>query len=313
MPCGRLWAATGGGSCGADCTGGGVMGKRSRRDDDTGSLFRMLEDKLELERSFGVDVVPVGKKRSVAKEEMPVEQKRSEEALVGEPPVPQREGATASSSPLRPGEGLPRAQSRGKGEGVVVGAGGSKAERLAALEREMRDCMDCPLGATRTNLVFGVGDAEADILFIGEAPGADEDAQGEPFVGRAGQVLTRIINAMGLERSDVYIGNILKCRPPGNRNPRPSEVFHCLSYLREQVRIIEPKVIVCLGGVAAKTLLQINMPVGRMRGSWLDYEGIPVLVTFHPAYLLRNPAGKTTVWEDMKMVLHKLGLPIPER
>jgi DNA polymerase len=199
-----------------------------------------------------------------------------------------------------------------KSEEVGLPAGGSKAEQLAALEKELADCHDCPLGATRTNLVFGVGNPEADILFIGEAPGADEDAQGIPFVGRAGQLLTKIVEAMGLQRSDVYIANILKCRPPENRNPRPSEVACCLPHLRRQIDIIRPKVIVCLGGVAAKTLLASDLPVGRMRGTFLDYNGIPLLVTFHPAYLLRNPADKNIVWEDMKMVLHKLGLPIPK-
>jgi len=173
--------------------------------------------------------------------------------------------------------------------------------------------MECALGQTRTNLVFGEGNPDADILFIGEAPGADEDAQGRPFVGRAGQLLTKVINAMGLTRSDVYIANILKCRPPGNRDPRPSEVVSCLPVLRHQIRIIDPKVIVCLGGVSAKTLLQTDMPVGRLRGTFHDYEGIPLLVTYHTAYLLRNPAGKAQVWDDMKKVLHKLGLPIPEK
>ena len=188
-----------------------------------------------------------------------------------------------------------------------------KADQLAELEEQMRECHQCSLGATRTNLVFGEGSAHADLMFIGEAPGEEEDAQGLPFVGRAGKLLDRVIEAMGLKRSDVYIGNILKCRPPGNRNPRPSEVAPCLPYLRRQIEIIQPKVIVCLGGVAAQTLLETSAPVGRLRGTFHDYHGIPLLVTYHTAYLLRNPAGKADVWDDMKKVLHKLGLPIPEK
>jgi DNA polymerase len=249
------------------------MTKRGGEEDGTGSLFRMLEDKLDLERRFGVDVVPARKGN------------RKPDSS------PKREAAPAE----------------------LPSANGSKAEQLAALEREMAECHECPLGGTRTNLVFGVGNPEADLMFIGEAPGADEDAQGIPFVGRAGQLLTRVINAMGLQRSDVYIANILKCRPPENRSPRPSEVACCLPYLRRQIRIIQPKLIVCLGGVAAKTLLQTDLPVGRLRGAFHDYDGTPLLVTFHTAYLLRNPGDKAALWEDMKMVLHRLGLPIPQR
>jgi DNA polymerase len=195
---------------------------------------------------------------------------------------------------------------------IVLPPNASKHQRLEALKQEMLDCHQCPLAATRTNLVFGVGNPDADILFVGEAPGADEDAQGIPFVGRAGQLLTRIIIAMQLKREDVYIANILKCRPPGNRPPRPDEVIECLPYLRKQIAIIKPKAMVCLGATAAQTLLQTPMAVGRLRKHWHEYEGIPMLVTFHPAYLLRNPADKGEVWDDMKLVLHKLGLPIPK-
>jgi DNA polymerase len=258
------------------------MGDPKGQRKSTGSLFRMLENKLELERKFGVDLVPV----------------RKPEPAAAEP-----------AAPLPPGGGQGEGPQGRKSAQVVRG---SKAEQLAELEREMANCTECSLASTRTNLVFGVGSPEADILFIGEAPGADEDAQGIPFVGRAGQLLTKIIGAMGIRREDVYIANILKCRPPENRNPRPTEVVHCLPYIRRQIAVIRPKVIVCLGGVAAKTLLQSDMPVGRMRGTFLDYEGIPLIVTFHPAYLLRNPGGKTEVWEDMKRVLHKLGMPIPK-
>ena len=253
-----------------------MTGKNNTR--RTGSLFRMLQDKLELERSFGVEDVPYVEPGPI------------------ETPQPREESTVTKNTPREP----------------EASVDGSKAERLATLEREMSDCQLCPLGATRTNLVFGVGSADADLMFIGEAPGADEDAQGIPFVGRAGQLLTKIINAMGLSRDKVYIGNILKCRPPENRNPRPSEVVHCLPHLRRQIAIIDPKVLVCLGGVAAGTLLQSDTPVGRLRGRFHDYEGHKLLVTYHPAYLLRNPSGKPAVWDDMKMVLNSLGLPIPK-
>jgi DNA polymerase len=265
------------------------MGSPGKQRDETGSLFRMLEDKLELEKSFGVEVIPSGKEAPAA-ESIP----------------------SPSSGGEGQGEGRVAEGARERPEKIALPAGASKAERLAALEQEMAECHECALGSTRTNLVFGVGNPEAAIVFVGEAPGADEDAQGEPFVGRAGQLLTRIIGAMGLKREDVYIANILKCRPPGNRQPRPNEVIECLPYLRRQIAVIQPKVIVCLGGVAAQTLLQTDMPVGRMRHQWHDYDGVPLLVTFHPAYLLRNPNDKGEVWEDMKLVLHKLGLAIPK-
>jgi len=273
------------------------MSKHPPRDGRTGDLFRMLEDKLDLERKFGIEVVPTSRG-----DEAPTD---SPSPLGGEG---RGEGSNVSqSSPAEP------VQTEEKAPVTRLPDDAPQAERLAALEAEMTDCQECELGATRTNLVFGTGSPDADIMFVGEAPGADEDAQGEPFVGRAGKLLDKIIAAMGLKRADVYIGNILKCRPPGNRNPKPMEVLRCLPYLREQIRFIEPKVIVCLGGIAAKTLLMSDLPVGRLRGTFHDYHGTPLLVTFHPAYLLRNPAGKADVWNDMKMVLHRLGLPIPEK
>jgi len=194
----------------------------------------------------------------------------------------------------------------GNGEDDVAEAG-SKADRLAALEQEMADCHACPLGKTRTNLVFGAGSAEADLVFVGEAPGQDEDEQGIPFIGRAGQLLTKIIESgMKMDRGDVYICNILKCRPPKNRNPLPTEMFTCMPYLERQLEIIQPRVICCLGGIAAKALLNTDDAVGRLRGVWHDWRGIPLMVTYHPAYLLRNPSGKAKVWSDIKQVIAKL-------
>jgi DNA polymerase len=204
----------------------------------------------------------------------------------------------------------------------IAPAEGSKAARLAAMRNPVLACAKCPqLVKSRTQVVFGVGNPEADLMFVGEAPGEDEDKQGEPFVGKAGQLLTKIIETMGFRREDVYIGNVLKCRPdmppgvPGNRKPKPEEMQVCLPYLREQIEIIQPRVLVALGATALEGLTGQNIPVGRIRGKWQDFEGIPLMVTYHPAYLLRNQAlsEKRKVWEDMLAVMQKLGMPISEK
>jgi DNA polymerase len=175
---------------------------------------------------------------------------------------------------------------------------------LAALREEIGDCTRCPLHAQgRRQVVFGVGNARADLMFVGEAPGADEDRQGEPFVGPAGQLLTKIIEAIGLRREDVYIANVIKCRPPGNRNPEPIEVATCEPFLREQIAIIQPKVIVALGTFAAHLLLASDAPISRLRGHVHQIGGgIRLVPTFHPAFLLRSPERKRDTWEDMKIV-----------
>ena len=185
------------------------------------------------------------------------------------------------------------------------------SDTLAIIRQEVADCTRCDeLAATRTQTVFGVGNPHARLCFLGEAPGADEDRQGEPFVGRAGQLLTKIIEACTLTREDVYILNVLKCRPPANRTPLPHEVANCRGFLDRQLSLIRPEYICCLGTVAAQTLLQTDTPIGRMRGKFLDYQGIPVMCTYHPAYLLRNPAAKKDVWEDMKLLMRKLGIEL---
>jgi DNA polymerase len=177
------------------------------------------------------------------------------------------------------------------------------AEALAAIRADIGDCMRCKLHTLgRTQVVFGVGNPDADLMFVGEAPGADEDVQGIPFVGRAGQLLTKIIEAIGLTRDDVYIANIIKCRPPQNRNPEPDEVATCEPFLFRQIDIIKPKIIVALGKYAAQTLLRTETPISRLRGQQFDYRGARLIPTFHPAYLLRNPSSKREVWEDMKLV-----------
>jgi DNA polymerase len=184
-------------------------------------------------------------------------------------------------------------------------------DTLEVIRADVAACTACDeLARTRTQTVFGVGNPHARLCFLGEAPGADEDAQGEPFVGRAGQLLNRIIEACTLSRSDVYILNILKCRPPGNRNPLPHEADNCRGFLDRQLALIRPQFICCLGSVAAQNLLGTEQSIGRLRGKFHDYHGIAVMCTYHPAYLLRNPAAKKDVWEDMKMLLRKMGIKL---
>lgn len=182
-------------------------------------------------------------------------------------------------------------------------APGGVAADLATLARTVSVCTRCALHQSRTQTVFGVGNPRAKLMFIGEAPGADEDAKGEPFVGRAGQLLNKIIAAMGMKREDVYIGNILKCRPPQNRDPQPAEVACCEEYLRAQIALIRPKYICALGRIAAHWLLKTEAPLTALRAGEYTYEGIPVIVTYHPAALLRNPAFKAPCWEDMKKLM----------
>jgi uracil-DNA glycosylase family 4 len=178
---------------------------------------------------------------------------------------------------------------------------------LSAIRDDIGDCTRCKLhGMGRRQIVFGVGNPNADLMFVGEAPGADEDIQGIPFVGRAGQLLTKIIEAIGLTRDDVYIANVIKCRPPGNRNPEQDEVDSCEPFLFRQIDIIKPKVIVALGTFAARTLLRTLDPISRLRGRVYEYRGAKLIPTFHPAYLLRNPASKREVWEDMKLAKRHL-------
>jgi uracil-DNA glycosylase family 4 len=179
---------------------------------------------------------------------------------------------------------------------------------LEELREAIGDCRLCKLCTGRTNLVFGVGNPNARLMFVGEGPGRDEDLQGEPFVGRAGQLLTDIITkGMGLKRGDVYIANVVKCRPPENRNPEPGEVAACEPFLKKQIELIHPEVIVALGKFAVQTLLQSKMPITKLRGQWHTYQGIKLMPTFHPAYLLRNPGDKKLVWEDIKKVIEALG------
>ena len=177
-----------------------------------------------------------------------------------------------------------------------------------ALAAAVHGCRRCELCESRTQAVFGVGDRQARLMIVGEAPGAEEDRQGEPFVGRAGRLLNAMLRAVGLDRERVFIANILKCRPPGNRDPQPAEVAQCMPYLRRQIELISPALILCVGRIAAQNLLATDTPIGRLRGSLHRLEtGVPVIVTYHPAYLLRSPGEKRKAWEDLKLVIGALG------
>jgi uracil-DNA glycosylase family 4 len=175
------------------------------------------------------------------------------------------------------------------------------------------NCTRCKLHKGRTKIVFGVGNPKAELVFVGEGPGRDEDAQGEPFVGRAGKLLTQMIEAMGLRRQDVYICNVVKCRPPENRLPEKDEIATCSPYLLRQLGVIGPKVICCLGSCSAQTMLQTTEGISRFRGQWFDFRGSKLIATYHPAYLLRNPAAKGEVWKDLQKVMAVLGLQLPKK
>ncbi len=186
-------------------------------------------------------------------------------------------------------------------------------DSLERIREDIGDCQRCRLSKKRTNIVFGVGNPRAELMFVGEGPGHDEDIQGEPFVGRAGKLLTQMIEAMGLRRADVYIANVVKCRPPENRTPERDEMATCSPFLMRQIAVIQPKVIVALGAVAAKALLNTEKSVSHFRGEWFDFGAAKLMPTYHPAYLLRNPAAKGDVWKDLQKVMAYLGLQPPKK
>ena len=189
--------------------------------------------------------------------------------------------------------------------------GAKDNETLEDIRHDLGDCLRCKLSAGRKNIVFGSGSPQARLVFVGEGPGYDEDLQGEPFVGAAGQLLTKIIQAMGLTRETVYICNIIKCRPPGNRNPEPDEISACAPFLKRQLQTLSPDYICALGTFAAQTLLETTVPISRLRGRFFDYMGSRLLPTYHPAYLLRNPEKKRDVWQDMQILMRAMDLPLP--
>ena len=245
-------------------------------------MLEQVRAYIEYQQSTGLDAVP-RRPRAAA----PVERPSPAPAAAAAAPPPAK-AAAASADP-----------------GAVPGV--HRAATLEELRAELGDCQRCKLCTSRTHIVFGVGNPKAALMFVGEGPGRDEDLQAEPFVGRAGQLLTEIIiKGMKMRREDVYIANVIKCRPPQNRNPEPDEIATCQPFLLRQIEIIQPKVMVALGTFAAHTLLGIKTPITRLRGHWHDFQGIKLMPTLHPAYLLRNPADKRLVWEDIKMVLREL-------
>jgi len=228
-----------------------------------------------------------------------------------EAPLPKSIANSAPPSIAAPAVSL--ASRASSGPSLFEASNKLSTETLLQIRDDLGECTRCKLHDTRNKIVFGDGSPKARLIFVGEGPGADEDAQGLPFVGRAGKLLTQMIEAMGLERRDVYICNVVKCRPPGNRQPEPDEVASCSPFLFRQLDSINPQVIVCLGATAFQTLLATNRSISHYRGQWLDYRGYKMLPTYHPAYLLRNPAAKADVWKDLQKVMAELGLEVKKK
>src|SRR5262245_19574146 len=262
------------------------------------SVLRSLAAQVEWQRDCGAAWLPRGSvAHAAASPPAPGPELSAAPPERRAPPPP----AAAPSTPARGGA---------RTADLFSDPGLARTRTLDALRDHIGDCQRCKLaGMGRTTIVFGVGNRDADLMFVGEGPGADEDRQGEPFVGRAGQLLTEIITkGMKLRRADVYIANILKCRPPGNRNPEPDDIAQCMPFLARQIELVKPRVIVPLGTFAAQTLLDVKTPITRMRGVWHEYRGVKVMPTLHPAYLLRTPGDKRLVWADIKLVMAELGL-----
>ena len=262
----------------------------------TPEKLRALSDRVNYYRDLGIYDFYRREVKST-----PEQMARIEEGLALDMARPNAERDEKLTSPLNPTEGL-------------NGAPIDPLTVLRTIREDLGDCTRCRLHAQgRKQIVFGVGNPEADLMFVGEGPGADEDEQGEPFVGRAGQLLNKMIEAMGLKREQVYIANVVKCRPPGNRTPERDECDTCSPFLFRQIDTIKPRAIVALGAVAAKTLLGLNDTMANMRGQWFDYRGTKLRVTYHPAYLLRDPRQKGEAWKDLQEVMKLLGLQVPKR
>ena len=261
-------------------------------------LLEQVRAYVEYEQSTGIDSFPRRTGASGAREEILLSPLLSQGETKSS--LPQGEGKPPGAQPPKPIAAAASAD-------LFAAPGVRGATTLDALRTELGDCQRCKLAGGRTHIVFGVGNPNATLMFVGEGPGRDEDLKAEPFVGRAGQLLTEIITkGMKMRREDVYIANVIKCRPPENRNPEPDEIAACQPFLMRQIEIIRPKVIVALGTFAAQTLLGLRVPISRLRGHWYDFQGIKLMPTLHPAYLLRNPNYKKLVWEDIKMVLREL-------
>ena len=217
---------------------------------------------------------------------------------------------------LETGDGAGRSAARpmeARRGGRPLDEKGCGTPELRSVRGDLGECSRCKLAGGRTTLVFGVGNPRAELMFVGEGPGAEEDARGEPFVGKAGQLLTRMIEAMGFQRADVYIANVVKCRPPGNRDPEPDEITACEPFLKAQIAAVRPRVLVALGRFAVQTLLRDPTPISRQRGRWREYEGVRLMPTFHPAYLLRSPAEKKKAWGDLQLVMREFEKELPAK
>jgi DNA polymerase len=281
-----------------------------------GELIDATIQHLESLKARGVRFVPITSRFESAP---PQESARPSVGSVARPRQPLSEPA----KPTRVMHPPSRATAIANPPAVVARPSSAKEAALSEIRMRALACLKCPhLASARKNVVFGVGNAEADLLFVGEAPGADEDIEGEPFVGRAGELLTKIIEAMGLSRERVYIANILKCRPdmppgaPGNRKPTAEEMQTCIPFLHEQIDVIQPKLLVALGGTAVEGLLgPKEVGITRLRGNWQTYRGIPLMPTFHPSYVLRNQSASTKrqIWEDMLQVMERVGMPISDK
>jgi uracil-DNA glycosylase len=299
---------------------------------DRAKLLATLRDYVEQLREEGMEGLPAGAALQLRQAAVSAhaatagapslaERPRAAEAIAA--PTSERRAATDDEKRLviarddGASAAIPAAQSAkgaSPGELFYRYPGLEKTDSLESLREFIGECTRCKLAPMRTNLVFGVGDPGADLMFVGEAPGADEDMRGEPFVGRAGQLLTDIIErGMGLTRAEVYICNVIKCRPPENRNPEPDEVASCEPFLFRQIDLIRPRAIVGLGTFAVQALLKVKTPISKLRGIWQEVRGVKMMPTFHPAYLLRNPADKRLVWADIQEVMKLLGRPIPNR
>jgi uracil-DNA glycosylase len=266
---------------------------------DRSKILNSIRDYLEQLREEGIEGPPAPTPDPA----------RTAKASAKTAPATRRPIFSSAPAPPAIAEAAPSRSSTAPPDLLYRYPGLEKTEDLPALRAFIGDCTRCKLHPLRTNLVFGVGDPHADLMFVGEAPGADEDLRGEPFVGRAGQLLTDIIErGMGLPRSEVYICNVIKCRPPENRNPEADEVASCEPFLFRQIDLVKPRAIVGLGTFAVQALLKVKTPISKLRGKWQEFRGIKLMPTFHPAYLLRNPADKRLVWADIQEVMKLLGI-----
>jgi len=269
------------------------------------SLQQKIEDRLKYYEDLGIRLFY--KDRVGSSADFP--DIGASAAVVGAPVAPQAALPKPTSKPPVPSS-LPPIVAKPAGASLFEAADKITDDTLLKIRDDLGNCTRCKLHKGRNKLVYGDGNPNAQLVFVGEGPGADEDAQGLPFVGRAGKLLTQMIEAMGLQRRDVYICNVVKCRPPENRTPEPDEVSTCSPYLLRQLDVINPQVIVCLGAVASKALLNTTRGISQYRGEWLDWRGRKLMATYHPAYLLRNPAAKADAWEDLKLMMRHLGVEL---